>query len=317
MKKHHSTTPDNKNSNTKSSPSERGTPRVPSSDPFNGPETSTLLEALEYRQTAIAYIQALSQLAKGGDQFALNYLRHITDLAVVELEAQPIEARRVLAASVIQWPVMLSISKAMNKKVVDEKLNALGLGRDLTIPTKTDTIGVKATPLKEIVIRIFALLMGLKNEHDAMLSCREIGSSIRMEGLGEDAVEYATNLANRDWTQHKRLTGEKIEGICDQLGIDTQKVGGSLEALRAVAIGLREFTSNKAVQDEWFETIMKVLEGFTGSRYDKKRYNLQGQCGFVVMSEKDAEERQGEIRIGLRDKMKKAFHNMVSDDFRP
>lgn len=265
------------------------------------------------RKAAMSAIRSISTLAKAGDVDALSALYSLAELAVEELGRQSLEDQKAIAVNQIGWPLMLSHSDAWNQKHLKENLYNLELGKNLQKLVNLEALGVKASHLKELVARLVALTAAWKQEEVDQSVLRLIADDIRKEGLGEGVVHIGETIARRNIRKTKKLTAEKIEGLHRFLVIKNSIEPNVFGPLREAAIQLPVLTADRAVQTKWFEVAMKILEALTGGRYELERYGLRQWWGINIRNEHEAIERQQELRNGIRDRMKKAFHQMLSD----
>ena len=265
------------------------------------------------RKIVMSAIRSVSARAKAGDVDALAALYSIAELAVEELGKQSIEDQKAIAGDKIGWPLMLSHSDAWNQKHLRENLYNLELGKNVQKLVNLEALGVKASHLKELVARLVALTAAWKQEEVDQSVLGLIADDIRKEGLGEGVVLIGENIARRNIRKTKKLTAEKIEGLHRFLVIKNSIEPNVFGPLREAAIQLPVLTADRAVQTKWFEVAMKILEALTAGHYELERYGLRQWWGINIRNEHEAIERQQELRNGIRDRMKKAFHQMLSD----
>ncbi len=274
-------------------------------------ENSEGRRIVKAREDAIPAIEYLSERAKAGDAIALKYLHEIASLAVEELGAQSIETLKEIAASSIQWPTMMSPSEKLNAKLLDDNLYSLGLGSELTFLTFPDAIAVKGSRLKELVARLTALVGEWRDDQGNLDSLVEMPDHLREQGLDDDAIAYALNLARENRLKSEQRIKEKIDGLQKFLGDMSAVDSLKLRECRQIAVGLPELTADHACQNLWFKALMKVLEAFTDSRYDRKHFQLKDWWGIKVYPNENPEDFQSERTANIRNAMKKAFHEML------
>ncbi len=263
------------------------------------------------RDRALETITFLSSLAQEGDALAMSALYKIADMSAGELADQSFEKRKALAGTVPTWPVLLSNSKSWNNQHLKDEFYTLHLAREVRLLTKLDAIATKTSNLKELIMKIMALIVRWKNEQTARELTREIGDMVREQGFGDDAASFARSQQERIVDEKLKEVTEALESLAQHLSLQRPPSSSILNRCREASVALPPLTENHKVQNLWFVTVMSILESLTAGEYHLRRYGLRNWGGFKFISERDDAQQKSDVKASIRDQMKKAFHKMI------
>ena len=271
------------------------------------------LDIVNARDRAEEAIAFLATTAKNGDDLALRSLYEVACLAADELEKQTLEDKRSVARRNVEWPMLLSFSKAWNAAAMKNDFYPLQLAKEVRLASNINYVSTKGTPLKMLISRLLALIFGWRDVKMSEDVGNELLREVKKQGYGAEAVELARKQADRKIAQQRARQSERISGLHEQLNSRSTVDEKALDLCHTAALSLKELDATEATKGEYFVLAMSVLEALTADEYQLPQFNLRSFGGIPFRSLKEDVEIRSDLRDSIRDQMRKAFGRLVGD----